>query len=203
MKKIKANGPYIIIIAVLVIYILFSGLVKNGTNRTSQQLKDLPSPPKGQQGLTFEQAQVESFLDSLPNGDINSEKCKELISDKDTELSFYNKLDQGMFERAETAKDKDGYAQSVSILSDSKYIYSHKLCLISLRINRYDPLIAFNYSTSTGMTYLNQIVDLGSNEVIAEDYYNDRSGYRLDLWNKSEESYFPITKIWLRIKEMK
>ena len=144
-----------------------------------------------------------SFISNLPHGDITSEKCKDLVDDEQTQVNYTMSLFRSMSENSKIKKDKYGFAQSRSVIKETKYIYSNKLCLVLEELNRYDNLVAYNYSTSTAMFSSNQIIDLGSNQVIAVDSYDDISGKHLYLWNKEQKEYFDVSDLWSKIIELK
>ncbi len=129
--------------------------------------------------------EIKQFISDLPNGDVDPQKCKELVSDKQTELDY----------SLNSAQAHGPWASLV----DSKYIYSKKLCLAYI-------------SNHSGGTYPNisstyQIFDLGSNEIFAE--YDEKGAVNKDgsvddeqlfLWGKEQNKPFlSITSLWYTV----
>ena len=121
-------------------------------------------------------SEIKQFISDLPNGDVEPQKCKELISDFGD--SFFQ---------------LGGTSTGQPFPSDSKYIYSKKLCLVQTQF----------YNSQKQLT--DQILDLGSNEIFGERVIGGTgSGYeRLSLFGKeqkmSQNLFFDA--VWLAVKE--
>ena len=137
---------------------------------------------------------IRQFINNLPQGDVESQKCKELVSDMTTQISASNAVNSSI------NASKPNYSLPTGMLVDSKYIYSKKLCLA-------------NIDTVSGQAPNNtttiQIFDLGSNEIFAE--YDEKGPVNKDgsvddtelfLWGKEQQKPFPeITTFWLALKD--
>jgi len=103
---------------------------------------------------------INNFINNLPIGDVDSQKCNELIQAKNADFVASEPSENYMWESSTNLQDKNGYAAVGSDILDSKYLYSHKLCLALLSLTTYDPV--------TGKQTTIQIIDLGSNNAFFE-----------------------------------
>jgi hypothetical protein len=76
---------------------------------------------------------------------------------------------------------------TLGIQNDTKYIYSKKLCL------------ADDMFSTSQKTLIDQIVDLGSNEIFAERDLGTVS--RLFLFGKEQKSFQDFDSLWRAVKE--
>lgn len=139
--------------------------------------------------MNLQQQQVSDFINNLPIGDINSQKCNELVDAKNTDLTLvYQSVANNMCQSA-TPQNKERYCKQINDLLDSKYLYSHRLCLAEIHI-----------ITMTGMNDF-QIIDLGSNDVFAEKIsIENRDSYY--LYNQKQNNPIDLSDIWSKIQVM-
>lgn len=148
-------------------------------------------------------SEIRYALSKLPTGDVNSQKCKELIESAKLDLQVSMSISDRMSTNSEKKEDRDSYAVQSFRVNASKYVYSKKLCLAYETFNQYNPLIKLNISTSTGMAYANQIVDLGSNQIVAEYGTSDFAGDKSYIYSKEQKYIFDIDDFWSEIMQMK
>lgn len=151
-----------------------------------------------------EDSRVSSFLERLPNGDVDSQKCNELVAAEEENLHISMMISDGAYKSVKNSpQDKEGYAQQLFTVMGSKYMYSHKLCLAFEKFNQYNPALRVTHPTSTAMFYNNQIVDLGGKEVIAETGSDDISGDKTWLFHQKQEKYLDMSEIWSMVQQLK
>ena len=139
------------------------------------------------------QIRIGDFMHNLPIGDVDSQTCNNLIAAKNADLVVTQSMANDEYESATTSEDKSGYAAAGGDMLDSKYLYSHKLCLAEISTT--------TYTSSQGKTDFFQILDLGSNNAFAEnDIMVNEGKDEYFLYGQEQSKPISLSDIWSKIQ---